>query len=207
MNQLSKSISSLVSSVFQPLLMPIFSIMLLFVYTPYFRYTYASQYWNILTPAVVFSFVVPAILIFAVYKMGVISDLSLKVRKERFVPYLIVLVSYALMIIYYYRMGMPSWFLMLTSSSILVILVAIFITLWWKISAHMFGVGGLIGGVMAVSYFIERTNPYQLLISLFIMAGMVGTSRLILKRHTPAQVLGGFVLGLSISFVFVWIGS
>lgn len=207
MNQLSKSISSFLSTVFQPLFMPIYSIMLLFVYTPYFGHQYINRYWSILTPAAVFSFVVPGLLIFAVYKMKLISDLSLKVRKERFIPYLIVLTSYSLMIIYYIRMGMPGWFIMLASSSIFVILVAIFITIWWKISAHMFGVGGLVGGVMSVSYFIERANPYQLFISLFILAGLVGTSRLILKRHTPLQVLGGFILGFSISFVFVWIGA
>ncbi len=207
MKQIANSLSSLISSVFQPLFMPIYSIMLLFVYTPYFRYTYISHYWKVMAPVAIFSFVVPAIFIFVVYKLKIISDLSLKVRKERFIPYLIVLISYNLMIIYYSRMGMPGWFLMLTASSVVVILVAIFITMWWKISAHMFGVGGLLGGVMAVSYFIERTNPNLLLISLFILAGLVGTSRLILKRHTPLQVLGGFLLGFTISFVFVWIGA
>lgn len=207
MKQLSISISSLISSIFQPLLMPVFSIILLFVYTPHFRFVYAKQYWHILTPAIIFSFVVPGILIYAVYKMNFISDLSLKVRKERFIPYLIVLGSYTLMVIYYYRMGMPTWFLMLTASSIGVILIATLITLWWKISAHMFGIGGLIGGVMSICYFVEKSNPYQLLIALFITAGMVGTSRLILKRHTPTQVLGGFVLGFVISFIFIWIGA
>lgn len=207
MKQLAKSISSLISSVFQPLFMPIYSILLLFVYTPYFRYTYINQYWKILTTAAMFSFVLPAIFIFIVYKMKLISDLSLKVRKERFIPYNIVLISYSLMIIYYIRMGMPVWFVMLTASSVVVILVAFFITIWWKISAHMFGVGGLLGGVMAVSYFIERANPTLLFILLFVLAGMIGTSRLILKRHTPLQVLGGFLLGFAISFVFVWIGA
>ncbi len=201
-----KQASRFISSVFQPLLMPIYSIMLLFIYT-HFRSAYHSQYWNIMAPVVVFSFVVPAIFIYAVYRMNLISDLSLKIRKERFIPYIIVLISYSLMIIYYYRMGMPGWFLMLASSSIGVILIALFITIWWKISAHMFGVGGLLGGVMSVSYFIEQSNPFQLFISLFVICGMVGTSRLILKRHTPAQVLGGFVLGFGISFLSVWIGS
>ncbi len=207
MIQIYKSVSSFISSVFQPLFMPVYSIILLFVYTSNFRYVYAKQYWNILTPAVVFSFVIPALLIYAVYKMKLISDLSLKIRKERFIPYCIVLSSYVIMIIYYYRMGMPSWFLMLVSSSIFVILIAIFITIWWKISAHMFGVGGLLGGVMSVSFFIDKTNSNHLLMILFILAGMIGTSRLILKRHTPAQVLGGFILGFAISFGFVWIGS
>ncbi len=201
-----RQLSRFISSVFQPLLMPIYSIMLLFVYT-HFQYTFSHQYWRIMTPVAVFSFAVPALFIYVSYKMKLISDLSLKIRRERFIPYIIVLISYSLMILYYYRMGMPAWFLMLASSSIVVILIALFITIWWKISAHMFGVGGLLGGVMSVSYFIEQSNPYQLFIALFIISGMVGTSRLVLKRHTLTQVVGGFLLGFIISFMLVRIGS
>lgn len=202
MNQFAR----LISSLFQPLLMPIYSILLLFVYT-HFKIYYAHQFWIIMTPVILFSFVIPGVLIYVVYKLKLISDLSLKIRKERFIPYSIVLVSYLVMIFYYYRVGMPSWFLMLTSSSIVVILIAIFITIRWKISAHMFGISGLLGGVMSVSYFIEKANPFYLFMAIFIIAGMVGTSRLILRRHTFGQVIGGFFLGFTVSFLFVWIGA
>ena len=200
MNQFAR----IISSVFQPLLMPIYSILLLFVYT-HFKLLFANQFWVIMTPVILFSFVIPGILIYVVYKLKLISDLSLKIRKERFIPYTIVLVSYLIMIFYYYRIGMPSWFLMLAASSIAVILIAIFITIWWKISAHMFGVGGLLGGVMSVSYFIEKSNPFYLFMAIFLIAGLVGASRLILRRHTFGQVVAGFFLGFVISFLFVCI--
>ncbi|MDO5664821.1 MAG: phosphatase PAP2 family protein [Bacteroidia bacterium] len=202
MNQFAR----IISSVFQPLLMPIYSILLLFVYT-HFKLLFVNQFWTIITPVILFSFIIPGILIYAVYKLKLISDLSLKIRKERFIPYSIVLVSYLIMIFYYYRIGMPNWFFMLTASSIAVILIAIFITIWWKISAHMFGVGGLVGGVMSVSYFVERANPFYLFIALFLIAGLVGTSRLLLRRHTFGQVIAGFLLGFTISLLFVWIGT
>ena len=202
MNQFAR----IISSVFQPLLMPIYSILLLFVYT-HFKLLFANQFWVIMTPVILFSFVIPGILIYVVYKLKLISDLSLKIRKERFIPYTIVLVSYLIMIFYYYWIGMPSWFLMLAASSIAVILIAIFITIWWKISAHMFGVGGLLGGVMSVSYFIEKSNPFYLFMAIFLIAGLVGASRLILRRHTFGQVVAGFFLGFVISFLFVCIGT
>ncbi len=202
MNQFAR----IISSVFQPLLMPIYSILLLFVYT-HFKLIFANQFWTIMVPVILFSFAIPGILIYVVYKLKLISDLSLKIRKERFIPYSIVLVSYLIMIFYYYRIGMPNWFLMLAASSIAVILIAIFITIWWKISAHMFGVGGLLGGVMSVSYFIEKANPFYLFMAIFVAAGLVGVSRLILRRHTFGQVVAGFFLGFIISFLFVWIGT
>jgi membrane-associated phospholipid phosphatase len=201
-----KSISHVISTVFQPLLMPTYGIMLLFVYT-YFGVIYRHQFWQIVSPVILFSFAIPVILIYILFRIGVVSDLSLKIRRQRIYPYLITLLSYTVMIIFYYRMHMPRWFMMIMVASVVIMVIAILITLLWKISAHMFGIGGLIGGAMAVSYFVERSNPYYMFMGLFIIAGLVGTSRLILKRHTLPQVIAGFMLGFLVSFVFVWLGT
>ncbi len=200
-----KSISHVISTVFQPLLMPTYGVMLLFMYT-YFGVAYSNRFWHIVTPVMLFSFVIPGLLIYMLLRMGLISDLSLKVRKERFYPYVITLLSYSAMVIFYYKTQMPVWFLMMMAGSIAIMMIAILITLVWKISAHMFGVGGLVGGVMSVCYYIEHSNPYWLFIGLFILAGSIGTSRLILKRHTLAQVIAGFLLGFSVAFLFVKLG-
>ncbi len=201
-----KSIAHVISTIFQPLLMPTYGVMLLFVYT-YFGVMYSHQFWQVITPVVLFSFVIPAFLIIMLYRIGIVSDLSLKVRRERFYPYLITLLSYSALIIFYHRMHMPKWFLMIIAASITIMVIAILITLTWKISAHMFGIGGLIGGAMAVSFFVEHSNPYYMFMGLFIIAGLIGTSRLILRRHTLYQVIAGFLLGFLVSFVFVWIGA
>ncbi len=93
---------------------------------------------------------------------------------------------------------MPGWFLMMLAASVAIMIFAIIITLKWKISAHMFGIGGLIGGgAMSISYFVERSNPYYMFMGLFIIAGLVGTSRLILRRHTLSQVIAGFFYSVS----------
>lgn len=200
-----KSISHVISTVFQPLLMPTYGVMLLFMYT-YFGIAYSNRFWHIVTPVMIFSFIIPGILIYLLLKIGLISDLSLKVRKERFYPYFITLLSYSAMVVFYYKAQMPVWFLMMMAGSIVIMIIAILITLVWKISAHMFGVGGLVGGVMSVCYFVEHSNPYWLFIGLFLLAGSVGTSRLILKRHTIAQVIAGFLLGFTVAFLFVRLG-
>src|SRR5690606_37471889 len=101
-----KSISHVISTVFQPLLMPTYGIMLLFVYT-YFGVIYRHQFWQIVSPVILFSFAIPVILIYILFRIGVVSDLSLKIRRQRIYPYLITLLSYTVMIIFYYRMHMP----------------------------------------------------------------------------------------------------
>ncbi len=201
-----KQLSLFISSVFQPLLMPIYSVALLFVYT-YFKFVYAQHFVSLLTTTALFTFLIPGVIIYFFMLMGVISDLSLPKRSDRFAPYAVTMISFSFLIYYFFKLGLPTWFLMMLGASIIVMILATIITLWWKISAHMFGISSLIGGVMAVCYFVEKSNPSYLFIILFILAGMVGTSRIILKRHTPSQVYAGFLLGFLVSFVSVWIGS
>lgn len=205
-SKIIKSIAHVASSIFQPLLMPFYGVALLFVYT-HFRIIYDAHFLKLALPTVLFSFIIPGIFIFLMLRMGIIHDISLKKKNDRFLPYLVTLLSYAFMTYYFYRMGLPNWFLMMIVASIVVMILAIFITLWWKISAHMFGVGGLVGGVMGVCRFVEAVNPYYLFMLLFIVAGLTGTSRLILRRHTPNQVYAGFTLGFLVSFVCIWIGA
>lgn len=201
-----KQISRFISTIFMPLFMPTYSVALLFICT-YFSYVYAGHFFAIIVPTMLFTFFIPGSLIYVMMRIGIISDLSLPLRSDRFAPYAVTVLSFAFLIYYFFRLGLPTWFLLMIGSSIVTMLIATVITLWWKISAHMFGVAGLIGGVMSVCYFIEKTNPTYLFMTLFIIAGMVGTSRIILKRHTPAQVYAGFVLGFTVSFIGVWLGS
>ena len=201
-----KQTALFISSVFQPLLMPIYSVSLLFIYT-HFKFTYAHLFLSLVIPTILFTFLVPGVLIYIMQRLGIISDLSLLKRKDRFAPYAVTMLSYSFLIYYFHNLGLPTWFLMMLGASIIVMILAIIITLWWKISAHMFGLSSLIGGVMSVCYFVEKSNPYILFMLLFVIAGMVGVSRLILRRHTPNQVYAGFLLGFVVSFVSVWIGT
>ena len=66
-----------------------------------------------------------------------------------------------------------------------------------KISAHSAAVGGLIGGFIGISFRLQE-NPLFILSFLILMAGMVGTSRLILLKHTHSEIYAGFTLGFVI---------
>lgn len=201
-----KQISRFISSIFQPLLMPIYSVVLLFVYT-HFRIMYASQFLSLLIPTALFTYIVPGFLFYLMLRFKIISDLSLLKRRDRFAPYTITMVCFLFLIYYFYTAGLPRWFLMMLIAPVITMILATIITLWWKISAHMFGVSSLIGGVMSVSYFVEKNNPYYLFMILIVIAGLIATSRLILRRHTPNQVYAGFFLGFIVSFSCVWLGS
>lgn len=82
-------------------------------------------------------------------------------------------------------------------ASILVQIALLIISFQWKISAHSAAIGGLIGGFLALSVRMNE-SPLMILSLLFLVAGLVGTSRLILGKHTNIQVYAGFLLGFLI---------
>jgi membrane-associated phospholipid phosphatase len=90
-------------------------------------------------------------------------------------------------------------------ASILVQFGLLVISLRWKISAHSAAIGGLVGGFFGLSFRLQE-NPILILIALILVAGMVGTARLILGKHTGFQVYAGFLLGfLVMNMVIIFI--
>jgi membrane-associated phospholipid phosphatase len=69
------------------------------------------------------------------------------------------------------------------------------INVWWKISTHTAAVGGVVGALFVFGE-LFNFNPVWWLCLVFIIAGVLGSSRIILRQHTLAQVVAGFVVGI-----------
>ena len=87
-------------------------------------------------------------------------------------------------------------------ATILVIVLLMLISLKWKISNHMAAIGGVIGAILALSFRLGMNSSW-LLAGLIIVAGLVGTSRLILKKHSQLQVYAGFSLGFAVNYLLM----
>lgn len=144
--------------------------------------------------------VIPGAFILLMVKNGAAVDMELSDRHERVVPYLIFITSIMVCAFYMYKMMLPFWFISLLLGACVSLILALLINFFWKISAHAIGIGGLLGGIMGVAR-IHLINPYWAFIIVIIIAGLVGTSRIFLKRHTPMQVYAGFCLGFICTFV------
>jgi membrane-associated phospholipid phosphatase len=66
---------------------------------------------------------------------------------------------------------------------------------WWKISTHTAAIGGVAGALFVFAEFFGF-NPVWWLSLTFILAGILGTSRMILRQHSLAQVIAGFFVGV-----------
>lgn len=140
------------------------------------------------------TFLFPGLLSLFLLQNKKINSLEMEDKTERRLPYLITASFYILT--YYllqkFNLSILVYLVMLGASS--AILISMFINFKWKISAHMVGIGGLIGVLIGLSLRLQMN--FTFLIVLFILlAGILGTSRLILKAHVPAQIFVGFFVG------------
>jgi membrane-associated phospholipid phosphatase len=71
---------------------------------------------------------------------------------------------------------------------------------WWKISIHSAGAGGVIGALIAYSILFVF-NPIWYLCLLILLAGAVGTARMLLRQHNLSQVVVGTILGVVCGFM------
>ena len=191
--------STILSTLFHPLLMVTYGITFALMGTFLALYPLRMKL-LICGSAFLSTAVLPGLFIFLLTRTGAASDLELTKRKERALPYLIVISSVALCLYFLYRMMMPFWLIAILMGICVALLIALCINFFWKISAHMIGIGGLLGGLMGVAR-IHLINPYLLFIAVLLIAGLLGTSRIFLKRHTPLQVYAGFSLGFMCTFV------
>ena len=72
---------------------------------------------------------------------------------------------------------------------------------WWKISAHLTGMGGLIGGLFAYCLGIGALPTVGTLCLWFGLSLILMYARLYLKAHTPSQVAAGWLLGMICTFL------
>ena len=195
-----KIASLIVSVVFHPMLMATYGCLLLFFGirdTVYDYLTADSIKWKISAIVFIFSFVFPVVNIYILYRMGRIRTFSLSRQDERGFPYLMTSLFY--FGLYYLLMDINIWSslkVFIVGAGLAIVLTAL-VNTRFKISAHMVGLGGLLGVLVSVSALIrfDMTVFYMVVI---IVAGLTAAARLYLEEHRPAQIYAGFVLGFAV---------
>ena len=164
-----------------------------------------SAKWMIMGVVFLTTFVFPAIMIFFLMKMGVITSLNLRSRQERVLPFLITGVFYYLVYYMLKQLQISPIYNYFMIGTTFIIIVSMLINFFWKISIHMISLGGMLGAFLGLS-FVMMIDLTPLLLLIIFVSGLVGYARLQLNAHTPAQVYAGFVTGFFVMlglFIFL----
>jgi membrane-associated phospholipid phosphatase len=192
-----KSAAHFFSWIFQPLLMPLYGAVL-FLNLPFYAFSLLPEAvkWYVISCNLLFTFFMPVFIIMLMKRFNMISSVTLENREDRKYPILFTAVFYISNYYFLKKVNLPAPYLFFLLAGMFSLISTLFITNYWKISMHMTGIGGLCGSFMLLS-FIWPIDLRLIIAALFLVAGIVGSSRLILNVHTPAQVAAGFAAGFA----------
>ena len=193
---MSTSISKFLSYVLHPLLMPFYAIVLVMNLNTYIAYSLSPQLQSIIITLVfVTTGTLPVITAILLLQKGMIKSLEMENVEERRIPFISTALFY---IICYYlmsRLPVPRLLGLMVLGAAITILIAWLLSYRWKVSIHMIGIGGLTGVLFGLSQ-VLNTELIFIIITIIFISGMLGTARLLVGAHTPAQIYTGYAIGL-----------
>ena len=184
----------IVSAVFTPFSIPFLAFLALFLFS-YLRMMPLPYKLVVLGVVYCFTIFLPTLTIFLFRKMNGFNRRDLLERKRRYVPFLLTITSYAFGLAMMYRMRLPWYMINILWASLVIMIICVVLNLKWKLSEHMAGAGAVIGGVVVFSSLFNY-NPVWWLCFFILITGLLGSARIILRHHTPGEVLSGFAVGL-----------
>lgn len=189
------------SIIFNPFYLPLVGLVLLF-WCSYLSMLNESYKWLILLTTYLFTILIPTYLI-RVYNTYQGKRLfKLGPRERRMVPYIISIISYFTCYYLLAYFHIPHFINLILVAALAIQVTCAIINVWWNISTHSAGIGGVTGALVVFSVVFGFYLLWWLSLTL-IIAGLVGSSRLILRRHTLAQVVVGYLLGLVITALII----
>ena len=162
------------------------------------------------------TFAIPAFAVFLMKALGMIESFQMHDRTERIGPFIVTGIFYMWMAFYCYNSPLfPKAYTIAITGATIALFLAFMINLFSKISLHAVGMGGLIGMIVitkmmpySYDYFnvnlgtlgIFQVSLTSVLLLIFLLAGIVGTARLMLGAHEPRDLYGGYAIGFLAQF-------
>ncbi|HYG50897.1 MAG TPA: hypothetical protein VD905_08330 [Flavobacteriales bacterium] len=208
---MSVFLSKVISILFHPIFMPLFTLFLIFnadgIINHYFAgrspYTGEDQRSRVYLVFFITTVLMPAVSFYILKRNKLVSSFAMPHKNERFFPYLTTVVYYAILYYLLQSNNFPLVFKTATLGTIAVVLCVMLINFRFKISSHAAGIGGVVGIYAVLIKHSWILNGVGTLALLVVLAGLVSTARLSLNAHRAVEVYSGLLLGFLLEFVFM----
>jgi len=189
--------AQLFSYLFHPLLLPTYGIFLLLNSGTHLDLLIPAFKDAIYVVVIICTMVLPISLLPLFRYFNIVESIYMSSNRERIFPLLITAVFFY--VGYYFLLQLryvPSTITSFMFGSCLSVALALLVTVRWKISAHLVGIGGVCGAIVAL-FLLFGIEIRPMLLILIAITAAVASSRLYLNEHNPLQVYSGFFLGFA----------
>lgn len=191
----------IISMVFTPFYLPLVGLVALFMFS-YMSLLPMAYKLPMLLTVYLFTILMPSLLIHLYRKFQGWTSKELGRKERRIVPYIISILCYFGCFFFMEYRNTPRVISIILVAALVIQMVCAFINIWWKISTHTAAIGG-VAGTLTIYSIGFAFNPLWWLSFVILLAGMVGSARMILRQHTLAQVVAGFFVGLVCAFLVI----
>ena len=195
--------AKIISIVFHPLFIPLYvAYYIVFVHGSYFTgFGEKERLWILIRMSLNMIFF-PAITVLLLKGVGFIDSIFLRNQRDRIIPYIAAGIFYFWMyLVFRNQPDIPQILTAFTFGAFLVSSAALIANIYFKISMHAIGCGGMIG-LMIVVLNTNPSSPFTLpLMIAILITGLVCTARLIVSDHKQGDIYMGLFCGFFCQFV------
>ncbi len=197
-------LARLVSMVFTPFYLPLMGLIILFTFS-YLALLPLGYRLEVIAIVYLFTILLPTYLIHFYRRHQGWNLIELGFRERRMVPYVISILCYLSCVWLLKSLNVFHFVSSILMAALLVQIVCAIVNVWWKISTHTAAIGGVTGAFLAFSE-IFGFNPVWWLCLILLVAGIMGSARMILRQHSLSQVVAGFGAGfINASFAILFL--
>jgi hypothetical protein len=187
----------LFSYIFHPLFIPLYvTWFLAFIHPSYFSGLSVHEKVFVLIRVAYIMIFFPVITVFLLKQLNFISSFFLKTQRDRIIPYVACGIYFFWMYLVFKNSESAPIILTVFIMGIFLSSSAALITnIYYKISMHAIGMGGLLG----IFLIIMRSNTMLMTLPMslaLLIAGVVSSSRLIVSDHTQKEIYMGLLVGI-----------
>lgn len=200
---MSERIAKIISVLFHPVLIPTLGLFLLLNSGFYFSMlSWEAKRFVLLV--MFFTTCILPMLSVAIMALNPKFNIAMPESRDRILPLASSSIFYYLGFVLLSKVRAVPDFKMFMVATVLVIIALLVISFKWKISTHMAAIGGLTGTLFALS-FRSGINPIYSILAMVLVSGLVGTARLILKKHDIWQLLAGYGMGFLVLYFVIYL--
>ena len=188
-----------ISTILHPIVLPTLGVFLYFVFVS----QSFERRLQLIVLGLVFAltYVVPVLLLLFLRNFGFIKDFQVSTIKERRFPVIF-------MIFLLYFLGntiiqiptIRNLGILFYGTSLSLTCIYVLFSVKLKSSLHLVSMGNMIGFFLIMTN-INSLSMLPIIILLVLLSGILASSRLYLKAHTPVELLIGFSLGIVCQFI------
>jgi hypothetical protein len=137
----------------------------------------------------------PIVTVLLIKAVGFMESIQMRTMKDRIIPLIGTMIFYFWAYLIFKNIQAPLVLRVLLLGSFWGIVAVFMVNIFMKISMHTSAAGGALG-ILIVLMMVSHINLFLPFLLVLLVAGLIGTARMVLQAHRPVEIWAGYVIGI-----------